>query len=166
MPAPHYHERWQIQQGADGPYCAACGVRVTYTGDDRDQPVTDTRAALNHTERAIADAIVGIVCHCGPQRHTIGFPQCETARSAARAALDVLDQPARRVGTPVAAILAGAAELPAIDAAKFFEDVRGSEHEASIEIILELLESLPADHPDRPGVRRAWEVLRSDRLES
>lgn len=27
--AAHHHESWQIQEGAYGPYCAACGVNVS-----------------------------------------------------------------------------------------------------------------------------------------
>lgn len=44
-------------------------------------------ADLAGLERRLADALVGSVCHCGPRPHTQGFPQCATARRAARAAI-------------------------------------------------------------------------------
>lgn len=43
------------------------------------------------TERDMADVLVAIVCHCGPKRHARGYPECSTARAAARAAIEAMD---------------------------------------------------------------------------
>lgn len=40
-------------------------------------------------EKLIADALVDIVCHCGVTGHARGFPECETARRAARAVISL-----------------------------------------------------------------------------
>lgn len=41
-------------------------------------------------ERRVADRLVSIVCRCGPKPHSRGYPECETARRAARAVLNLL----------------------------------------------------------------------------
>lgn len=42
-------------------------------------------------ERTIADAIVEHVCRCKPTPHIRGYPECATARRAARAVLKLYD---------------------------------------------------------------------------
>ena len=48
------------------------------------------------TERAIADAIVHIVCGCQPPFHVRGYPECATARAVALAVL-ALTEPVQPV---------------------------------------------------------------------
>lgn len=48
------------------------------------------------TEEQVANCLVAVVCHCttGPAaRHERGYPECSTARAAARTVLDLLDPP-------------------------------------------------------------------------
>lgn len=55
---------------------------------------------MTATERTIADALVSIVCRCRPRQHERGFPECDTARRAARAALQsVADTQSVRAGS-------------------------------------------------------------------
>jgi hypothetical protein len=41
-------------------------------------------------EKTLANALVATVCHCGPKRHERGFPECATARQAARDVMALL----------------------------------------------------------------------------